>query len=701
MIIARDHSAWVRLFLIFLIFSIVNLIDGLTPVFETWNSRFFDVLFIGRSSIAMLAPAYDDTVVHIDLDDTSIQQLQNYYLNRTHHAKLINNLSDMGVSAQLHDVIFAAPANHEDDATLIEAVQNSNNVYLGLAFRLSLSKAGRGDKSPNPDVDAYLTENSWNIETRGNPAGFYHGHTPLMTFPELAKVSRGLGYLNLTADPDGVFRRIPLLVRFNDSYYPSAPFRLICDYLGIRQSDIVIEPGEFITLLNPKKPRGQASDSIKIPIDNQGNMVINFIGPWARMKHYHFSDVLRASEDQSLWDRWGNELSQKIVVVSDVTTGSTDVGTVPTDIAYPLSGVGASVIHTILSGSFIRETPAFVALIVETIVLGAVFFLSLLPSTLVFTLSVLGIAFMLLISSATLFFKLGIITQVITSIIMVLVAYLTIQVVRALEHARRLKQSELKRSVFEREMEIGRQIQSGFFPETLPDIAGWEISAFFRPTRQVSGDFYDAFPIDDGRLYGLVMADVCDKGVGAALFMALTRSLLRAFTVQNLNHNDLKTYSVGHELKQAIRSTNDYIAETHGRANMFATLFIGILDPRSGTLTYINCGHEPPIVRSNSSKPLFLRPTGPALGMFPAVEFQTEEMLLHKDDLLLAFTDGVTDAQNDADDLFSNQKVLDCLTEGPRSSEDLVEFIVQKVDEHVAAANQFDDITLMAVRRIT
>lgn len=701
MIIARDHSAWVRLFLIFLIFSIVNLIDGLTPVFETWNSRFFDVLFIGRSSIAMLAPAYDDTVVHIDLDDTSIQQLQNYYLNRTHHAKLINNLSDMGVSAQLHDFIFAAPADHEDDAALIEAVQNSNNVYLGLAFRLSLSKAGRGDKSPNPDVDAYLTENSWNIETRGNPAGFYHGHTPLMTFPELAKVSRGLGYLNLTADPDGVFRRIPLLVRFNDSYYPSAPFRLICDYLGIRQSDIVIEPGEFITLLNPKKPRGQASDSIKIPIDNQGNMVINFIGPWARMKHYHFSDVLRASEDQSLWDRWGNELSQKIVVVSDVTTGSTDVGTVPTDIAYPLSGVGASVIHTILSGSFIRETPAFVTLIVETIVLGAVFFLSLLPSTLVFTLSVLGIAFMLLISSATLFFKLGIITQVITSIIMVLVAYLTIQVVRALEHARRLKQSELKRSVFEREMEIGRQIQSGFFPETLPDIAGWEISAFFRPTRQVSGDFYDAFPIDDGRLYGLVMADVCDKGVGAALFMALTRSLLRAFTVQNLNHNDLKTYSVGHELKQAIRSTNDYIAETHGRANMFATLFIGILDPRSGTLTYINCGHEPPIVRSNSAKPLFLRPTGPALGMFPAVEFQTEEMLLIKDDLLLAFTDGVTDAQNDADDLFSNQKVLDCLTEGPRSSEDLVEFIVQKVDEHVAAANQFDDITLMAVRRIT
>lgn len=701
MIIARNRSAWVRLFLIFLIFSIVNLIDGLTPVFETWNSRFFDVLFLGRSSIAMFAPAYDDTVVHIDLDDTSIQQLQNYYLNRTHHAKLINNLSDMGVSAQLHDVIFAAPANHEDDAALIEAVQNSNNVYLGLAFRLSLSKVGRGDKSPNPDVDAYLTENSWNLETRGDPAGFYHGHTPLMTFPKLAQVSRGLGYLNLTADPDGVFRRIPLVVRFNDSYYPSAPFRLICDYLGIRQSDIVIEPGEFITLLNPKKPRGQASESIKIPIDNQGNMVINFIGPWARMKHYHFSDVLRASEDQALWNRWGKELSDKIVVVSEVTTGSADVGAVPTDIAYPLSGVGANVIHTILSRSFVRETPALVTWMVETLILGAVFFLSLLSSTLVFTLSVLGIAFMMLIFSAALFLKLGIITQVITSIIIVLVAYLIIQIVRALEHARRLKQSELKRSVFEREMEIGRQIQSGFFPETLPDISGWEISAFFRPTRQVSGDFYDAFPIDGGRLHGLVMADVCDKGVGAALFMALTRSLLRAFALQNLNYNDLETYSVGHELKQAIRSTNDYIAETHGRANMFATLFIGILDPHSGRLTYINCGHEPPIVRSNSDKPLFLRPTGPALGMFPTVEFQTEEILLHKDDLLLAFTDGVTDAQNDADDLFSNQKVVDCLTEGPRSSEDLVEFIVQKVDEHVAAANQFDDITLMAVRRIT
>jgi serine phosphatase RsbU (regulator of sigma subunit) len=250
-------------------------------------------------------------------------------------------------------------------------------------------------------------------------------------------------------------------------------------------------------------------------------------------------------------------------------------------------------------------------------------------------------------------------------------------------------------------MEIGRQIQTGFFPEKLPDVEGWELSAFFRPARQVSGDFYDAFPLADGRLCGFVVADVCDKGVGAALFMALTRSLLRAFAMENMISTGPENHQLGQTLTQTIRFTNDYIAETHGRANMFATLFIGVLDPGSGSLTYINCGHEPPIVKSESDRPIFLKPTGPALGMFPAVEFEAQQIQLRRGSTLLAFTDGLTDAQNGLGNQFSKERVVACLAEEPLSAEDLIALLVKKIDEHVSDAEQFDDITLMALKRVS
>lgn len=700
MTIARNQSVWVRFVLVFSVFVFVTIIDWTTPLLKNWNVRFFDVLFTKRSSSSLFSPEYDDTVVHVNLDDTSIQKLQSYYLNRSHHAEVITNLTNMGVSAQLHDVIFVAPTNRTEDATLIRAVKNGKNIYFGLAFRLSRVEEEKVTEPLAPEIDSYLTASSWKVQEKGDPEFFYHGQRPLMTFSELAQASSGLGFLNLIPDQDGVFRRIPLLVRYKGAYYPSIPFRLICDYLDVDPSNIIIDPGKSITLLNPKKPGGKSSEHIEIPVDKRGNMVINYIGPWDRMKHYHFSDVLHASENEEIWDRWVKELSNKIVIISEVTTGSTDVGSVPTDISYPLSGVSASAIHTILSESFIREAPQFITLMVEIFALAAVHFLSLFSSTLIFTISALSLTFLMVLSSALFFLKLGVITQLLAPILMVLIAYLTIQIVRALESARSLMQSELKRSMFEREFEIGRQIQAGFFPEKLPDINGWELAAFFRPTRQVSGDFYDAFSLADGKLFGFVVADVCDKGVGAALFMALTRSLLRAFSMQNLDKSETEPQKIGPKLQHTIRLTNDYIAETHSATNMFVTLFVGLLDPESGALIYTNCGHEPPLVKKGSNDPIFLKPTGPALGMFPAIKIQTKEIRLYKGDTLLAFTDGVTEAQNYIGEQFTTQKVLECLEEELSSLEALVNSIVKKVEDHVAGAPQFDDITLLTIKKI-
>ena len=168
----------------------------------------------------------------------------------------------------------------------------------------------------------------------------------------------------------------------------------------------------------------------------------------------------------------------------------------------------------------------------------------------------------------------------------------------ALENARLWEQEKLFRKALQRELDIGREIQLGFLPETLPVVDGWEIAASLMSAREVAGDFYDAFELPDGNI-GLVIADVCDKGVGAALFMTLFRSLIRA--AANLDYFEQAEkadapHSAAERLQRAISLTNNYIAETHGDSGMFATLFFGILDPRDGKLIYVNGGHEPPLI---------------------------------------------------------------------------------------------------------
>ena len=252
----------------------------------------------------------------------------------------------------------------------------------------------------------------------------------------------------------------------------------------------------------------------------------------------------------------------------------------------------------------------------------------------------------------------------------------------------------------ERELEIGRQIQQGFLPETLPDAPGWDLAARFRPARQVAGDFYDAFwmPAEDAsggasRRIGLVVADVCDKGVGAALFMALFRSLLRA-TAQAASGPP-----AGDPLLHVVRTVNDYIATTHDRANMFATVFFGALDPASGHLRYVNAGHDAPLVVDPDGQRRLLDPTGPALGLLPEVTFSTEETTLAPGTTLAAFTDGASDAQGPDGTFFGEARLLDLLAAPAPSADALLGRVDDALAAHAHGTEPFDDVTLLAVRR--
>lgn len=275
-----------------------------------------------------------------------------------------------------------------------------------------------------------------------------------------------------------------------------------------------------------------------------------------------------------------------------------------------------------------------------------------------------------------------------------------------------LIQHQQKMNKIENDIQIARTIQKNFLPSKMPDVRGWEINARFHPAREVAGDFYDVFQLGDKKLAFLI-ADVCDKGVGAALFMSLTRSLLRAFSMQNfkwLETGEMQAVSADDEidmaatgagtLKAAVVNTNNYITEHHLELNMFATLFFGVLDTATGKMVYINGGHCPPMIISRTCQvKTRLEATGAAVGMFPGEQFEIGQAKLDYGDILLAYTDGITDARNVEGKLFGEARLINLLNPPADSVAGLLDRIENALQNYIGDAVQFDDITILAIRR--
>jgi phosphoserine phosphatase RsbU/P len=255
----------------------------------------------------------------------------------------------------------------------------------------------------------------------------------------------------------------------------------------------------------------------------------------------------------------------------------------------------------------------------------------------------------------------------------------------------------------EHELDIARDIQLSFLPSELPVADGWESAVYFKAAREVAGDFYDAFILPDGSLM-CVIGDVCGKGVGAALFMALFRSLIRAASTSDIacGGADLKVLAPAELLQYVISFTNHYITETHGDASMlFSTIFMGIFSRKAGTLTYLNCGNEPPLLVRKGGAITSLLPTGPVVGVFPDAKFSVCEIPMEVNDMLIAFTDGIPDALNAENVSFSSERLQKLLSGNAVSSEAQIDLIKSVVQQFIGEAGQFDDITLLAVKRVS
>jgi len=253
------------------------------------------------------------------------------------------------------------------------------------------------------------------------------------------------------------------------------------------------------------------------------------------------------------------------------------------------------------------------------------------------------------------------------------------------------------------ELEVGKKMQSDFLPQNHFEDQHVDISSYFQSALQLSGDFYDIFTLPNNYL-GFVIGDVSDKGVGSALFMALTRSLLRIFSGSFTTANFLgKTKAVDKNFspKDALKAmplTNEYLSKEHSNEGMFVTVFFCVLDTLTGKMSYINAGHEPVLVVGKEGLKKHLKTTGPAIGAIQGAKFKMEVVQLEKDDIFFGYTDGVTEARSNSNALYSRDRLIKILKNGYRgSTSNFMDVIKTDLFKFTKNAPQSDDITMLAV----
>jgi sigma-B regulation protein RsbU (phosphoserine phosphatase) len=257
---------------------------------------------------------------------------------------------------------------------------------------------------------------------------------------------------------------------------------------------------------------------------------------------------------------------------------------------------------------------------------------------------------------------------------------------RVAERSAQVVQLAVERDRLGRELQMAREVQSSFLPHGTPQVPGWEFVARWLPAREVAGDYYDFIPSAGGR-FGQVIADVAGKGMPAALFMVLTRTIVRASMDRALSPVD------------GITRVNQLIcADFPG--GMFVTLFYALLDPATGELTYVSAGHDPPLLyRADSGQLTELWPTGMALGVIADTSYEQRTVHLDPGDLIVFYTDGLTDAIDEQEREFGLERVQRIILDHRQApAADIVAALEQAIDDFAGPVDPFDDIAIMVTK---
>lgn len=606
--------------------------------FDNYELETLDVRFLLRPKIPVT-----DKVVLIEIGDDSIKKLGRFPFDRSYHALLIKALKEAGAKAIIFDIFFSEP--HEHDAELKEVMRISGIVYIPYGFDLDGKVV-----SDAPAASGYTAKN----------------------LEDFTFACKGTGHINISPDIDGKFRRIPVVVNYNNALFPHLSFLAGCDYLGIDIKKARLVPGRYIS----------CGPDMKIPLDDRSNMIINYAGRWGETyKHYSYIDVLRSYLAGISGEERSMDLSvfkDKICVIGLTAIGTADLHPTPLETLYPGIGIHAEIFNSLINRKFITRASreSNILILMALMLLTSLLTVKIKPLRMLAIL--IGIIFAFGLMSVVLFDLFGIWIDLLYPAVIAILSYVSVTLYRYVVEWK-------KRLLLENELTIARTIQESFLPKELPHHSGIGVAVAMFTTRQVGGDLYDFIEFGPDRL-GVMIGDVSGKGVPASLFMAMVSGKFEFFATP------------GSKPEDALLNLNRVLIQKSS-TNFFVTAYYAIFDFRNRTVSYANGGHLPAAYTGPGKKLKFLTvDSGLPLGLTEG-SYTGNTMTFDRGDLFVFYTDGITEAMNEKSEMYGEER-LAALIESKKelSPDDLLSAIEKDVRSFEPKAKQHDDITLMIIK---
>ena len=308
----------------------------------------------------------DPRLVHVNVDDSSVNVLGRWPWPRALNAQVVDTLRGLGARAVVFDVLFPFPTpakldpKNENDRAFSQALAAMGNVYLASALDLSLSLQAESEEDADLKREMQYPTDLLRRHTAPAPANppaeLYYAKTRFLPMEAFGQVARGIGHISRTADTDGGVRRNPLLVQVKDRLFPAIAFRVAVDLLESDLSKVRLAPGAVI-VHDALLPGETARKDLRIPVDEHGRLTVNFANTWQEsFSHISAADLLEEADDPEKRPELEKHLKGAVALFAASTTGASDTGTVPVESAYPLNGVHMNMINTILTQQFLTET---------------------------------------------------------------------------------------------------------------------------------------------------------------------------------------------------------------------------------------------------------------------------------------------------------------------------------------------------------
>jgi adenylate cyclase len=636
----------------------------------------------------------------VAIDEKSLERYGQWPWPRTLMARLVSQIAAGKPLVLGVDIIFAEP-DRFSPASLVSILPSipesiarelaslpGNDAALAAAFRQVPTVLGEG-MSIQATSGRYPQSVARLNRFGTDPTPFLLSYPQrLRSLPDLRTAALGEGALLAEPDADGILRRMPLFVLAGGNLLPSISLEMLRVAFKIGSVDIVTAADGV---------QGAMLGHWFIPTDRRARAYPYFT-QFAPQVYVSAADLLDGSYDSV-------NLRGRIVFLGVTALGLTDQKQTPFGL---MSGTETQVqlIDSVLTRNLLWRPP-IMNLIELAVALGAgLFTIFALPYRrpsiagalfVGLVVTIVACAFASFLRSRVLFDATYPSFATVATYGVMLAASL-----RATETARRRLASDLasqreRQAHLEGELSAARAIQMGLLPRRFPAFSqrrDFDIYASIEPARMVGGDLYD-FALLDPRRLSFVIADVSGDGVAAALFMAMSKEVLRAAT---LRHGDALE-RVFAEANAEILAVGNQMAE-EGADTMFVTVFAGILDLTSGKLIYLNAGHDAPFVLKQGTQPRQLAGAGgPPLGAVENFPYALEKQQLTPGELLLPYTDGVTDAQDPTRSFYAVNRLQSLLASAPiTSAKAMVDLVLDDLRRFANGADQADDITLLAIR---